>query len=301
MAELDALVVFAKVAEAGNLSQAALKLGMPLSTVSRKLATLESQLGARLIERSNRSLRLTAFGAEILEQAKQAADIGDSIRSIASNTVSAVRGRLRLSAPPSISERLLVPLIGAFQSAYPETRVDVLVTDRYVDHISEGVDLTFRVGALRDSRLIARPILRYRHVLVASPLYLARTKLPEHPKELLDHPLLAFSFWAAKNSWTFVRNGRQETVSFEPHLSMNDYSGLGAALAAGGGIGELPPIVSTSVIDEGILVEVMPEWQFRAFDLSLVHVSNRHVSKVVRVFIDFAAQMAPTLFKALPS
>ena len=301
MTNLDALVVFAKVAEAGSLSQAAVKLEMPLSTVSRKLMALEGQLGIRLIERTNRTLRLTEVGAEILEQAKQAADIDDAIRSIASNRVADVRGRLRLSAPPSISESLLIPLISAFQSKYPEARVDVLVTDRFVDHVAEGVDLTFRVGALKDSRLVARPILRYRHVLMASPDYIAKTKPPEHPGELVEHPLLAFSFWAAKNSWTFVKGGQQEVVTFEPTLSMNDYSGIASAIAAGGGIGELPPIVSPNAIRDGKLVEVMPDWQFRPFDLSLVHVSNRNVSRVVRVFIEFAALFAPKLFRGLPA
>lgn len=300
MTNLDSLVVFAKIAEAGSMSRAALTLGMPLSTVSRKLAALESQLGVRLIERSNRTLRLTEVGADVLEQAKQAAEIGDSIHNIASNSMTDVQGRLRLSAPPSISESLLIPLVRTFQSAHPKTRIDVLVTDRHVDHVSEGVDLTFRFGALKDSRLIARPILRYRHMLVASPQYLATTTAPERPSQLLHHRLFAFSFWAAKNSWTFVRDGKREVVSFEPVLSMNDYLGLAAALVAGGGIGELPPIVLPSAMEQGLLVEVMPEWKLRPFDLSLVHVSNRNVSRVVRAFIGFAAESVPKMFKGLP-
>lgn len=300
MSNLDALLVFAKVAEEGSLSRAAKKLKMPLSTVSRKLAALESKLGARLIERSNRTLRLTEVGAGILDQAKQVAAIDDSIRGVVSDSVSTVKGRLRLSAPPSISDSLLVPIIGAFQTTYPEARVDVLITDRHVDHISEGVDLTFRVGKLKDSTLIARPILRYRHVLVASPRYLESVVPPEHPNELVDHPLLGFSFWTTKKKWILEANGVQEVVSFDPHLCMNDYTGLAAALIAGHGIGELPPIVCPSALEEGALVEVMPEWRFRPLELSLVHVSSRQASKLVRLFIECAAELAPKLFKQLP-
>ena len=301
MANLNSLLIFTKVVEAGSFSQAAVKLAMPLSTVSRKVAELEDQLGVRLLERSTRKLRLTDVGSEILEQARRTVDVSESIDSIASNRIAEVKGTLRLSAPPSISESLLAPLVGAFQASFPEVRVSIIVTDRHVDHIAEGIDLVFRVGALKDSSLIARPILRFRHLLVASPKYLANSKSPKIPADLLDHRLFAFSFWSQEHSWTFVKGDREESVSFQPFLSMNDYAGLAAALIAGGGIGDMPPIVSPSFLKEKSLVEVMPEWRFKTFDLSIVHLGNRHVSRAVRVFKEFAAQMTPTLFNDLPT
>ena len=120
--------------------------------------------------------------------------------------------------------------------------------------------------------------------------------------DLLDHKLVAFSYWRPDNSWTFWhQNGKdQETLSFEPYLSMNDYNGLAAASVAGVGIGDLPPVVQPQLISDGRLVEVMPEWHFRAFDLSVVHLSNRHISRPVRLFKEFAVQMSPALFPALP-
>jgi DNA-binding transcriptional LysR family regulator len=204
--------------------------------------------------------------------------------------------------PPSISDTVLAPLLGAFQASHPNVRVQVLVTDRYVDLIAEGIDLVFRFGALRDSSLVARKILTYRHQLVASPAYLERVKAPRSPKDLLDHKLLAFSYWRPDNSWTlWHQNGEdQETLSFEPYLSMNDYNGLAAALVAGVGIGDLPPVVQPELIRDGRLLEVMPEWHFRPFDLSVVHLSNRHISRPVRLFKELAVQMSPALFPALP-
>jgi DNA-binding transcriptional LysR family regulator len=303
MTDLNSLVVFAKVVEANSFSEAARRLKMPISTVSRRIAELEEQLGIRLLERSTRNLRLTELGAEVLEHAIRSAEINDSVENIISNRLSTVSGTLHLSAPPSISDTLLTPLVTAFQASYPGVRIQILITDRYVDHIAEGVDMAFRLGALKDSSLVARKILTYRHQLVASPIYLEGRKPPVEPKDLLDHRLLAFSYRAPESSWTFVRKDDQqrEMIAFQPYLSMNDFAGLVPALLAGGGIGDLPPVVQPGLARTGQLVEVMPNWRFPVFDLSLVHLGNRHISKPCRLFKEFATQMAPTLFPDLPA
>ena len=302
MPDLNSLAVFAKVVEAASFSEAARRLKMPISTVSRRIAELEDQLGVRLLERSTRNLRLTELGAEVLEYAIRSAELNDAVESIVSNRRSDVRGTLRLSAMPSISDTLLAPVVAAFQTSYPNVRIEILVTERMVDLIAEGVELAFRLGVLKDSSLVARRILTYRHQLVASPSYLKDCKAPKRPADLLEHRLINFAHWKPENSWTFVhRDGNElETLTFQPHLSMNDYTGLAAALVAGGGIGDLPPVVQPRLIQEGRLAEVMPDWRFQTFDLSLVHVGNRYVSKPCRLFKEFAMRMSPTLFPNLP-
>jgi len=182
-------------------------------------------------------------------------------------------------------------------------RVLALITERHVDHIADGVDLAFRVGALKDASLVARRILTYRHRLVASPDYLKRVDPPKRPSDLLSHTIITFSYWKPETSFTFVhRNGKdKETVTLVPFLSMNDFTGLTPALLAGEGIGELPPIVQPELVREGRLVEVMPDWRFPTFDLSLVHLSNRLMPRPVRVFKDFAVEMAPKIFPDLPT
>src|SRR6266700_7879878 len=301
--DLDSLLIFAKVVEAQSFSEAARRLKMPISTVSRRIADLEDQLGVRLLERSTRNLRLTDVGSEVLEHAQRAVELSETIEDIVSNQLSNVSGTLRLSAPPSLSDTLLAPLVGAFQASYPNVRVQIFVTDRFVDHIAEGVDLAFRLGALKDSSLVARRVLTYRHQLVASPAYLEKCKPPKTPQDLLGHRLLAFSYWNPENNWTFAHvNGKdKETLTFQPTLAMNDFAGLAAALLAGGGIGDLPPLVHPELLREGRLVEVMPKWRFRTCDLSVVHLGNRHIPRPVRVFKEFAAQMAPKLFPRLPT
>jgi len=302
--DMNSLLVFAKVAEAKSFSEAARRLKMPTSTVSRRVADLEEKLGVRLIERSTRSLRLTEVGAEVLEQAQRGTEISEAVDNIASNHQAHVSGELRLAAPPSLSDSLLAPLVGAFQTAHPEVRVQVFITDRIVDQIADGVDVAFKVDpVLRDSSLVARKILTYRHQLVATPGYLAKCRKPQRPQELLQHRLLAFSFWKPVNVWNFTHeSGRpKESVTFHPFLSMNDYAGLAAALVAGVGIGELPPLVQPELLRQGKLVEVMPKWHFSVFHLWLAHLGNRFTTRAVRVFKEFAAEMAPKLFPKLPA
>src|SRR5208282_1269136 len=231
MSDLNSLVIFAHVVDANGFSKAARRLKMPTSTVSRRIAELEQALGVRLIERSTRSLRLTDVGSEVLEYARRGAEISEAINNIASNHLSNVSGNLRLAAPPSISDSLLAPIVVAFQKEYPDVHIQVFITERIVDQIAEGVDLAFRVGELEDSSLVARRLLTYRHQLVASPEYLKKCKLPKEPQDLLDHRLLAFSFWRPENNWNFRHvNGKdKETIAFYPYLSINEYSGLAAA------------------------------------------------------------------------
>jgi DNA-binding transcriptional LysR family regulator len=301
MTDLNSLMIFAKVVEAKSFSEAARRLRMPTSTVSRRVADLEDQLGVRLIERSTRSLRLTDVGSEVFEQAKHSSEISEAVDNIASNRLSTVSGELRLAAPPSISDSLLAPLVGAFQASYPDVRIQVFITDRIVDQIAEGVDLAFRVAPqLKDSSLVARKVLTYRHQLVASPAYLAGREPPQKPQELLHHRLLAFSFWKPANGWSFVNGKKKETLTFHPYLSMNDYAGLAAALLAGAGIGDLPPLIQPELLRDGRLIEVMPEWHFTIFHLWLVHTGNRYITRPVRLFKEFALHMAPRLFPNLP-
>jgi DNA-binding transcriptional LysR family regulator len=301
--DLNSLIIFAKVVEASSFSEAARRLKMPLATVSRRIADLEDQLGVRLLERSTRNLRLTDIGAEVLEQAQRSAEVSDALDNIVSNHQSTVSGILRLSAPPNISDSLLAPLVSAFQASYPKVHIHALITNRFVDHIADGVDLVFRLGALKDSSLVARKILTYRHQLVASPAYLKRCKPPQNPRDLLQHPLLAFSYWQPESTWTFLHtNGKdKETLTFHPFLAMNDFAGLTPVLLSGGGIGDLPPIVSPQLMRDGLLVEVMPNWHMQSFDLSLVHLGNRHIARPVRLFKEFATQIVPTIFPSLPA
>lgn len=169
-----------------------------------------------------------------------------------------------------------------------------------MDHIAEGIDLVFRVGSLQDSNIVAQKLFRYRHQLGSSPEYLEGVEIPRKPMDLSDYPLLAFSYWTNKHSWSFMNGSRKETIAYKPHLAMNDYSGIARALISGACIGELPPIVRPDLIKEEELVEVIPNWRFVPVDVSIVHLSIRHTSKPVRLFKEFTKQMTATLVESLP-
>jgi DNA-binding transcriptional LysR family regulator len=238
----------------------------------------------------------------LLKHAEQGAQVSDAVSSIASNYGAAVSGTLRLSAPPSISDSLLAPLINGFQARYPDVRVQVLIAERAVDHIGDGVDLIFRIGQLGDSALVGRKLLSYRHQLLASPDYLKNLAPIRHPQDLRQHRLLSFARWKPRDRWIFehVDGKQKETLFFEPYLSMNDYAGLAPAILAGVGVGELPPVVLPGLSRKDSVVEVMPKWRFRTFDLWLLHLSNKHLSRAVRAFRDFAVERTQPLFPKLP-
>src|SRR6202047_316270 len=210
MPNLNSLALFAAVIDAKSFSRAAQRLKVPTSTVSRRIADLEKELGARLLERSTRKLRPTDLGAQVLALAHQSADIAQEVANIATDHTSGTAGLLRLSAPPSISDSLLSPLISGFQTEFPKISVQIFITERVLDLIADGVDISFRVGTkLEDSTVVARRVLTYRHQLVASPGYLERFGWPKSPDDLLAHRLLAFSFWKRRNTWRlFHANGR---------------------------------------------------------------------------------------------
>ncbi len=302
MTDLNALSVFAKVAETSSFSEAARRLQMPLSTVSRRIAELENQLGVRLLERSTRLLRLTDIGSELYQHARASLQLRAAVDQAVSDQLGEVSGLLRLSAPPHIADAVLAPVMCAFQEAYPRVRVRAVIAERHLDHIADEVDLAFRVGPLKDSSLVARTLMRYRHRLVASPRYLGRAAPPSLPSDLARHRLLGFSPDARDCDWRFthVSKADQETLTFAPALAMNDYAGLTAALLMDAGIGELPPMALSQLLAQGKLVEVLPEWRLAGCDLSLVHLGNRHIARPVSAFNEFATRMVPTLFPRLP-
>jgi Asp-tRNA(Asn)/Glu-tRNA(Gln) amidotransferase A subunit family amidase len=231
-------------------------------------------------------------------------------------------GRVAAYPPSAFGTVAHIGPIG--RSAEDAAAMLAAMTGRDIDDWNQGVGelppLELREGVLKgaqiglwtkppygvvdlDSSLVANRMLTYRHQLVASPTYLSSHNPPKEPNDLHDHRLISFLYWNAQNTWTLVhKNGKdRQTVTFEPYLSMNDFHGLASVLVAGGGIGELPPVVQPALIREGRLVEVMPDWRFGTYDLSLVHLGSRHISKPCRLFKELARQMAPTLFPRLPT
>ncbi len=295
MIDKNAMALYVKVVENNSFSRTAEREGIPVSTVSRKISELEKALGVRLLERSTRRLRMTEIGQDYYERCRRGLEDFESANLMVSDQQAEVSGRLRLSVPPSISDVVIIPLIEAFQALYPNAIVNCLVTDRHVNHIEDGIDISLRVGDLKDSSLVARRLLRYRSVLVASPAYLERAGAPGHPNELPLHALVAFSRWEPAVTWLLENNGETHKVNVQPRIAINDYAGVQSAVINGLGISEIPSIICGPELQDGRLVEVMPEWKFSPVTLSAVYPSNRNLSRLVRLFKDFCVERIEAL------
>jgi len=290
MIDKNAMALYVKVVENNSFSKTAQREDIPVSTVSRKISELEKALGVRLLERSTRRLRMTEIGQDYYERCRRGLEEFETANLMVSDQQAEVSGRLRLSVPPSLSDVVIIPLIEAFQALYPNAIVNCLVTDRHVNHIEDGIDISLRVGDLTDSSLVARRLLRYRSVLVASPGYLERAGAPNHPNELPLHALIAFSRWEPTVSWLLYNNGETHKIKVEPRIAINDYAGVQSAVINGLGISEIPQILCGPGLQDGRLVEVMPQWQFALVTLSVIYPSNRNLSRLVRLFKDFCVE-----------
>lgn len=290
MQDLNAMAIFVQVVQAGGFSAAARQLAMPVSTVSRKVATLEAQLKVKLLERSTRRIRLTEMGALYFDQCRRGLDAFDAARNLVAERQAEVAGHLRISIPPNLAEPLFVPIVGAFQRQYPKASVAVLVTERNLDLIDDRVDLTFRVGPLRDSSLVVRKLATFHHVLAAAPSYLEAYGEPRHLDDLLRHRLIAFGSWDDREKrWAFLKGHRQETLTFEPVLSFNDYGAVCRAAASGQGIAEMPSIVAAQDLKAGRLKPLLSDWRLPVIDFQAIHSGSRNMSRLMRCFLEMCS------------
>ncbi|VAW73507.1 Transcriptional regulator, LysR family [hydrothermal vent metagenome] len=293
--DLNATALFVKVVEYKSFSEASRRLGVPISTVSRKVSDLEKTLGVRLLERSTRQLRLTELGQDYYAYCRRGIEEIETGTLMLSERQAEISGTLRLSIPPGLADRLIVPLASAFQEAYPAVTIRILITERMVDFIQDAVDLALRVGDLKDSSLVARPLIHYRHVLVSSPGYLDAFGLPAHPRDLSAHRMITFNGWFDNASLKLIKGRKAHRVKVEGVLALNDYAGILSAVESGQGIAEIPSIICGEALHDGRLVEVMPDWRFAPTMLSAVYPGNRNLSRIVRLFKDFCIEQIRAL------
>src|SRR3989475_3077906 len=238
----NAMALYVKVVEAGSFSKAAGREGVPVSSLSRKIAELEKALGVRLLERSTRQLRMTEIGQDYFELCRRGLTEFEAADALMTDRRTEISGRLRISIPPSMSDLVILPLLAAFQTLYPKVVVHCLVTERYVDHISDGVDLSLRVGQRHDSSLVAPTVAVLRPKLVASPVYLAGIESLSHPREILPHVRIAFSRWERPVQWTLSCGDDTVQINPEPRFVLNDYAGVQQGVIDGLGISEIPSV-----------------------------------------------------------
>ena len=284
--DMNEVLMFSRVVESGSFTAAAAALGVPKSTVSRKVSALEERLGARLIERTTRRLRLTEAGTLLYERARRIALALDEAEAAVGELQDRPKGTLRLTAPIDMGNAWLGPVLADFVRLYPEVRLDIELSNHVVDLLAEGFDVAIRAGKLVDSSLVARKLGTSRMALFASPDYVASHPAPTTPQQLVDHDVLLFRSPRFEATWTLTRKGEQVDVQLHSRLSANDFTMLRGLLRAGVGIGMLPDVTGALGVRSGALVRVLPGWCLGEGQVSAVYPSARHLSATLRAFLD---------------
>ena len=286
--EPNDLLIFARVAEAGSFSRAAERIGLPKSSVSRRIALLEERLGERLMLRTTRRLTLTEFGQQLLQHARQVAEEVDAVAALTEHRQSRPSGRLRVSMPSDFANLLLIDMLAAFVVLHPAVSLELDLSPRRVDLLGENFDLVVRIGHLPDDALLAaRRIAVFSAGLYAAPEYLARRGEPASPDELTQHDALRLlgrdgeaTGWVLVNGskrWEGVPPGR--TTANSPEL-------LVKFAVAGAGIAAVPDHLAAASLRKGELRRVLPEWSLPSHPAWAVFPGRRLMPAKTRAFID---------------
>ena len=284
--ELADLRAFARIADLGGVSAAARSLDLPKSTISRALARLERTVGATLVDRSTRHLRLNDAGVLFRPYAVRILADVDEAGTALDAFAGAPRGTLRISAPFTFVVAILSPMLPSFLARYPEVRVVLDVENRVIDMPLEAADLVVRAaGALPDSDLIARHLLTTEAWTCASPAYLAARGVPSTVAELGRHTLIAYA--DLPTTWSYRSpDGAVARIAFGPANAVSDSAALQPLLVGGAGIGLLPDFTARDAVARGNLVRLFPDMRGDTFGVHALYTSRRSLSAKVRVFID---------------
>ena len=290
MDELKRIGVFTRVVETKSFSEAARQLGVAKSAVSKQIAQLEKEVGVRLLNRTTRSLSLTEAGeifyrhcAEIINRTKIALS---ELREYQNQPT----GTLRISSPINYGTQHLVPVIKELRTIYPLLKIDLLLEDRIINMVEEGVDLAIRIGWLQESNLIAKKICESPMVVFASPEYLAKKGQPKTPEDLQQHSWIGLSIFKAPLKWQFAKNGQAHNVQLQSSLKTNSVEAVIALVKTGQGISAISQFAIQDYIQSGALQLILTDYHLKASGIYAVYPHREHVPPKVRIFIDFLSK-----------
>ncbi len=286
--EPNDLLLFARIVESGSFSQAALRVDLPKSTVSRRISLLEAKLGERLLQRTTRKLVLTEFGASLLEHANKVVEEVEAAAAMVQHRQVAPSGKLRISMPADIANMGLTQMIANFIDTYPAIKLELDLSPRRVDLVGENFDIAIRMGDLpEDSTLHARRVVMERLALYASPSYIARRGAPAQPDDLLQHELLCL---AARTGgvlpWQLTRGKTVWQRELPARLAANSPDLLARIACAGAGIAASSDLFAQPFVDKGELVKVLPEWSLPTVTGWAVFPGRRLMPAKTRAFLD---------------
>jgi DNA-binding transcriptional LysR family regulator len=285
--DLNRAAVFVRVVDEGGFTAAGRALRLPKSSVSRSVALLEEELGARLLQRSTRKLRLTEAGSAFYERASRGlAGVQEAAAAVA-DLQGLLRGPIKITAPADAGMWLVAPLVARFVAEHPGVHIELALTGRMVDLVAEGFDFALRAGTLADSRLVARRLRSYPLGLYAAPAYLKRRGTPATVDQLADHDCVMFRPDRGRTRWKLTSRDGDQTVEVRGPVGADDFSFLQRMVVAGSGIGLLPGFLCLAGIGRGELVRVLPDYTWGAGDFHLVYPSARYLPQRAAAFRDF--------------
>jgi DNA-binding transcriptional LysR family regulator len=288
--ETHELVAFHSVVKHSSFAKAAEELSLSPSGVSRIVTRLEERLGVRLVQRTTRSLSLTEAGAAFYARASQIlADLLDAEAEVQKATAQP-RGNLRITASLVFGHLYIAPLLDQILERFPELNLDLALTNRFVDIIDEGIDLAIRIGALSDSRLIARRLCNNQRVLVAAPSYVARRGEPRHPDELSEHDIVVYTGFAKAREWKLIGPEGPVSVAVGGRIATNNLDVLVETAKKGLGITVGPTMSVNQALLSGDLVRVLDQYEFEPSSIFAVYPSARQLSTKVRAVVDFLVE-----------
>jgi DNA-binding transcriptional LysR family regulator len=290
MVDLNDIVVFVRVVEAGSFTAAARLLGMPKTTVSRRIASLEREVGVRLVQRTTRSLNMTDAGRLYYEQSSQALRTIEDANLRLAETRAEPSGTIRISAPVGFGAHYLTSAVFDFLAAFPKTQVELHLTDDKLNLVENRIDLAFRTGILPDSTLTARKLGSTHRILCGSPDYLARHGEPQAAADLARHHCVIAGPSTGSAHWVLDGPRGQETVSVSGRFAANEMQAVIAAAIAGYGIAQLPYQVAEALVRNGRLRRVLGDYTTPVGGVYAVYPTSRHVSPLVKAFIELTAK-----------
>ena len=286
MDRLDEFEVFLAILDTGSLIGASRKLGRSAPAITRLLASLEERVGTRLLERTTRNLAATEAGLRLAGQARQVLSLYEA--AVIDDATTAMRGKLRVTAPMVFGRRHVAPVVNSYLDMYPEMQVEMVMSDRNLDLIEEGLDLAVRIGPLADTSLVARPVGMVGRLVVASPDYLARRGTPQTPHDLAQHDVIFTTERINAVEWRFRHEGRDRTVQLTPRLTVNEIDAALLAAKAGRGIARALSYQVADDLEAGTLVRLLPDYETAPLPVQLVVTGTRHMAPRLRAFLDHA-------------
>ncbi|SMC20820.1 DNA-binding transcriptional regulator, LysR family [Andreprevotia lacus DSM 23236] len=283
---LNRLLVFVTVVEAGSITAAATRLGLAKTMVSAHIQRLEHEVGVSLLLRTTRRLGLTEAGEAFYDASRRIVREIEAAVDDAAQEGSTLRGSLRITAPIDYGAAVIAPVCVALRQRHPELKIELLAGDRMFDLVGEGIDVAIRLGVLPDSNHQAVRIGGFDHVLVASPALLQARPALQQLADLADWPFIALSVLPQPLSWTFTRGDAQHTQRFAAGFGANTAYGVRAAALAGGGLAMLPDFAVRDDLATGRLQPVLPQWQLPRGGIYAVFPAARHRPRKVQVLVE---------------